>query len=237
MEKVVKSGVLGEITSAQVRYDLNNAVWARGDHREKYTPGAGIMIGIGSHSIDQALQLFGKPSHVTGFYRALRGDKSEIDDSYMIIMRYNETHPNLEVIVATELISVMPNQLRFFVRGRDGSFIKFGEDPQEEQRMNGMALDDPKLGWEDEDRWGVLNTKVQVDPGQTVVKELWGGDVWTGKIKSERGSGADYYRDLALALRGRGPLVIDPQQSRDGLRVMELARESMDTGKTLPFGQ
>lgn len=202
----------------------------------KYTPGTGIMIGIGSHTIDQALQLFGLPSHVTGFYRALRESApgSEIDDSYTIVLRYKNTHPDLEVIISTELISVMPNQLRYFVRGREGSFVKFGEDPQEEQRMGGMALDDPNLGVETEDRWGILNTKVKVDENQTLVKELWGGDVWTGKVKSERGSGADYYRDLAKALRG-GPLVVDPQQSRDGLKLMELARKSMDEGRTFEF--
>lgn len=193
------------------------------------------MFGIGSHSIDQALQLFGRPSHITGFYRALRGVKSEVDDTYMIVMRYDDTAPDLQVIVSTELISVMPHQLRYFIRGREGSFLKMGEDPQEEQRMGGMKLDDPKLGWEDEDRWGILNTKTQVEPDQKLVHELWGGDVWTGKVKSERGSGADYYRDLAKALRGTGPLVVDPRQSRDGLRIMELARESMDTGRTLPF--
>ncbi|KAK8844516.1 hypothetical protein IAR55_006362 [Kwoniella newhampshirensis] len=235
VEKIVKSGTLGPITSAQIRYDLNNAVWARSDPNPDYIPGSGIMVGIGSHSIDQALQLFGTPSHVTGFYRSLRGIKSKTDDTYMIVLRYDDTHPDLQVIIGTELVSVMPNQLRYFVRGREGSFIKFGEDPQEEQRIGGMAFDDEKLGWEDEDRWGVLNTKTKVNDDQVVVKELWGGDVWTGKIKSERGRGADYYADLALALRGKGPLVVNPKQSRDGLKVMELARESFDTGRTLAF--
>ena len=198
------------------------------------------MFGIGSHSIDQALQLFGPPSHVTGFYRALRGIKTEVDDSYMIVLRYANTRtntqdPELQVIISTEAVSVMPDQLRYFVRGREGSFVKFGEDPQEEQRMGGMKLDDPQLGVEPEERWGTLNTKTKVSEDQQVVKELWGGDVWTGKIKSERGSGADYYRDLALALRGKGPLVVDPRQSRDGLKIMELARESYDTGRTMAF--
>lgn len=193
------------------------------------------MFGIGSHSIDQALQLFGPPSHVTGFYRALRGIKSEVDDSYTIILRYDHTYPDLQVTVSTESVSVMPDQLRYFIRGREGSFVKFGEDPQEEQRMGGMKLDDPQLGVEPEERWGTLNTKSKVNENQKVIKELWGGDVWTGKVKSERGSGADYYRDLALALRGKGPLVIDPRQSRDGLKIMELARESFDTGRTMVF--
>lgn len=231
----MQSGVLGPITSAQIRYDLNFAAWGAADQNEGYTPGAGLMFGIGSHSIDQALELFGRPSHVTGFYRALRGIKSKTDDTYMIVLRFDNTHPDLQVIVGTELVSVMPHQLRFFVRGRDGSFFKLGEDPQEEQRLNGMQLDDERLGWEDEDRWGVLNTKTKVDDRQVLQKELWGGDVWTGRVKSERGRGADYYQDLALALRGKGPLVVDPKQSRDGLKIMELARESMDTGRTLAF--
>jgi predicted dehydrogenase len=193
------------------------------------------MFGIGSHSIDQALELFGLPSHITGFYRALRGIKSKTDDTFMIVMRYDHTHPELQVIVGTELVSVLPRQLRYFVRGREGSYVKFGEDPQEEQRSNGMKLGDERLGVEEEDRWGLLSTKTQVNENQVLEKELWGGDVWTGKVESETGSGADYYRDLAKALRGKGPLVVDPKQSRDGLRIMELARESYDTGRTLEF--
>lgn len=193
------------------------------------------MVGIGSHSIDQALQLFGRPSHVTGFYRALRGEKSKVDDTYMIVLRYDTTHPNLQVIIGTELISVMPEQMRYFIRGREGSFIKFGEDPQEEQKSTGMKMDNPNFGWEGEERWGYLHTKTKVEQGQSLKKEFWGGDVWSGKVKSERGNGADYYRDLALTLRGKGPLVVNPKQSRDGLKLMEIARESFDTGRTIPF--
>lgn len=234
-EKIVKSGVLGPITNAQIRYDVNFAAWATGDKSEDYTPGNGIMIGLGSHSIDQALQLFGPPSHVTGFYRALRGVKSKTDDCYMIVLRYDETHPDLQTVINTEVVSVMPDQIRFWIRGREGSFLKIGEDPQEEQRLAGMKLDDPKLGVEDEELWGILNTKTKVREEQVAKKELWGGEVWTGRVKSERGSGADYYRDLFAAITGEGPLVVNPAQSRDGIKIAELARHSFDTGRTLEF--
>lgn len=235
VNKIVKSGVLGPITSAQIRYDVNFAKWATSNTDSGYTPGQGLMFGIGSHSIDQALELFGLPSHITGFYRALRGIDSKTDDTYMIVLRYDHTHPDLQVIIGTEVVSVMPHQLRYFVRGREGTYLKFGEDPQEEQRSNGMTLGDERLGVEEENRWGILNTQTKVLDSQVLQKELWGGDVWTGKVESEKGSGADYYRDLAKALRGKGPLVVNPKQSRDGLRIMELARESYDTGRTLEF--
>ena len=227
--------MLGTLTNAQIRYDVNFPAWATGDKNTDYTPGNGIMIGLGSHSIDQALQLFGRPSHITGFYRALRGIKSQTDDTYMIVLRYEQTHPDLQVIINTEVVSVMPDQLRFWIRGREGSFLKIGEDPQEEQRLAGMKLDDPQLGVEDPELWGVLNTKTKVNDHQVKKSELWGGEVWTGKVESEKGSGADYYRDLAAAIRGTGPLVVNPEQSRDGIRIAELARESFDTGKTLEF--
>jgi predicted dehydrogenase len=226
--------VLGPITSAQIRYDVNFAKWATSNPDTGYTPGEGLMFGIGSHSIDQALELFGPPSHITGFYRALRGIQSKTDDTYMIVLRYDQTHPDLQVIIGTEVVSVMPHQLRYFVRGREGSYIKLGEDPQEEQRSYGMKLGDERLGVEEPDRWGTLSTKTKVNDSQVLNQELWGGEVWSGKVESERGSGADYYRDLAKALRG-GPLIVDPKQSRDGLRIMELARESYDTGRTLEF--
>ena len=44
--------------------------------------------------------------------------------------------------------------LAYFVRGYKGSFIKFGFDPQEDQIMAGMQVDDPQFGVEPKENWG-----------------------------------------------------------------------------------
>lgn len=75
----------------------------------------------GSHTIDQALALFGIPASVTGFLRANRGIESEIDDTFTIVLQYKS---NLVVTVKTAVITNMKEQLKCWVRGTKGTFIK-----------------------------------------------------------------------------------------------------------------
>lgn len=43
-----------------------------------------------------------------------------------------------------------------------------------------------------------------------------------------------YYEDVVKAVRG-GEVVVDPRDSRDGIRIMELARVSNEKGETVPW--
>jgi len=44
-----------------------------------------------------------------------------------------------------------------------------------------------------------------------------------------------FYRDLVAAIRGEAEVVVRPEVSRDGIRIIELARESAEKGSTVPF--
>lgn len=90
----------------------------------EYVPGEGMMYGLGSHSIDQAVVLFGKPASVTAFLRSVRGIESEIDDTFTIILQYSGEKKDLLVTIKTAIASPMVDQLKTFIRGTDGSFIK-----------------------------------------------------------------------------------------------------------------
>lgn len=198
-----------------------------------------MLFGLGSHHINQALVHFGRPSHITGFWRVLRGNdvpgfQSETEDTWRIVLQYAD-RPWLEVTISTTIVSTMVHSFRYLIQGRDGTFVKYGVDPQEEQILSGMSPTDPNYGWEEEDRWGDLTTKKQVLPNQVKQRELWSGDLWVGKLKSERGRYGDFYADLAKTIRDGAPLVIDPKDSRDALKVAELARESAILRRTLEF--
>lgn len=90
----------------------------------EYIPGQGMMFAAGSHSIDQAIVLFGRPISVTGFLRSVRGIESEIDDTFTIVLQYSGEQKNLLVTIKTAIVSPMVDQLKAFIRGTDGSFIK-----------------------------------------------------------------------------------------------------------------
>lgn len=81
-------------------------------------------IPVGTHSLDQAVVLFGRPDSVTGFFRAQRGVDSEVEDSFTIILQYTGAQKDLLVTVKTCIATPMEQQLKYLVRGTDGSFIK-----------------------------------------------------------------------------------------------------------------
>jgi predicted dehydrogenase len=195
-----------------------------------YTPGKGMLFGIGSHTIDQVLVLFGRPESITGFYRSLRGIESQIDDAFTVILQYGGEKKNLVVTVKTSVVCVMQHPLKFFVRGYDGSFVKYGEDLQESQVFKGIKATEEGFGVESQDTCGLLTTKEKVDGCQ---KEE--GGRWVGKFPSLKGDYVGYYEDLAKTVRGEKELVVKPETARDGLRIIEIARKSAEKGCTLPF--
>jgi predicted dehydrogenase len=78
----------------------------------------------GSHTIDQALVLFGRPHSVTAFLRSNRGVESDTDDTFTVILQYSGVQSNLLVTIKTSIITPLKDQLTYFVRGTKGSYIK-----------------------------------------------------------------------------------------------------------------
>jgi len=191
-----------------------------------------MLYGLGSHSIDQALLLFGRPTSVTGFYRALRGVESKTDDTFTVILQYSGEKKNLFVTVKTTVVTPMQFSLKYLVRGYEGAFIKFGDDRQESQILSGLTTKSPGFGLEPTATHGVLTTKEKFHDAQTFDEA---SKKWVGNFPSFKGEYEKYYIDLVSAIRGEGELAVKPEQSRDGIRIIELARESADKGVTLPF--
>ena len=161
-----------------------------------------MMFGLGSHTIDQALQLFGRPASVTGFHRSLRGIESKTDDTFTIILQYES---KLLVTVKTSVVATMQYPLKFFLRGYDGTFIKYGDDLQESQILAGQTTESPGFGEEPEDTYGVLTTKEKFDDCQTLDPR---SKKRIGKYRSLRGEYTAFYEDLVGAIRGKGKPVV-----------------------------
>lgn len=83
-----------------------------------------LTIVKGSHSLDQAYTLFGRPKSITAFYRSQRGLESEIEDSFTVILQYDRNQKNLLVTVKSAITTPLAKQLKLFVRGSEGSFVK-----------------------------------------------------------------------------------------------------------------
>lgn len=58
---------------------------------------------------------------------------------------------------------------------------------------------------------------------------------YTGAYPTMTGRWMGLYENVADAINGKAELVVKPTQSRDGLRVIELARESHNKGVTVQW--
>ncbi|KAL1587783.1 hypothetical protein WHR41_03439 [Cladosporium halotolerans] len=234
LQQILTSNCLGQITEFQNHYDMDNPDWARKWTSTDPVAGEGMLYGLGTHSIDQTLLLFGKPSSVTAFTRALRQKGVASDDSFTVVLQYGGEQSDLVCTVKTTIVSTLPmeRQLKFMVRGREGSFIKHGEDPQIDHLFSGIKADDPRYGVEPEKYHGQLFTKSRFDDDQSEA-----GGIWMGKYPSARGSYVDYYKDVVAAIRGDKEVVVKPEESRMGIRVIELARESAEKGVTVAWSE
>ncbi|MCC5892661.1 Gfo/Idh/MocA family oxidoreductase [Exiguobacterium sp.] len=171
--------------------------------RENAGPGAGILFDLGSHLIDQALVLFGVPERVQADVMVQR-EGGQSDDGFMITLLYGEKRVYLRSnpFIAGEAP-------RFELHGTEGSFIKYGLDPQEAALRNGTITAD------------VLETG-------TLTREE------SSAVAIETGRYLDFYRELAASYVSRRPLV----PLTDALlttRVIELARASSEEQKTMAF--
>ncbi|PVH85964.1 oxidoreductase [Cadophora sp. DSE1049] len=226
LRELVSKRALGTITEAQIYYDFENPPWIKYLSAKKYTPGDGLLFGLGSHTLDQALVLFGRPKSVTAILKVLRGVESEVDDTFTVILQYDSP---LLVTVKTTIISCLPQPLKYIIRGTEGSY--YGDDIQERQTLSGMSSTDPAFGINPEEEYGKLTTYTKFDSIHQKFDPL--SKKYHGTYPTLNGFNQGYYETLADTLRRNAPLQVDPQTSRDGIRLMELARESHDTGQTV----
>lgn len=103
----------------------------------KSRPDAGATYNLGTHIIDQAHFLFGKPQKLTAFLDNVRGlGDADVDDCFTIYMHY-PAGPAFKqpftVILRSHILSARSPQVRFIARGTRGTFTKFGVDGQEDQ--------------------------------------------------------------------------------------------------------
>jgi len=133
LQRIISSNCLGPITEFQNHYDMDNPDWVRGWTSPEIVPGQGMLYGLGTHSLDQTLLLFGKPKSVTGFTRVLRKEGGRADDSFTVVLQYGGERSELICTIKTTIVSTLPmdKQLKFMVRGREGTFLKVSSlDPR-----------------------------------------------------------------------------------------------------------
>jgi scyllo-inositol 2-dehydrogenase (NADP+) len=209
LEKIITNGTLGDIAEIEIHFDRfrpnlkGNNAW-----REENIPGSGVLYDLGSHLIDQALVLFGRPKSIQADVRCQR-PQSIVDDYFEIDLFYD----GLKVILKAGVL-VKEIGPHFIVHGNQGSFIKYGMDVQEDHLKAGdLPNADPHWGEEPESLQGKLNID---DNGQSVIS----------RVTSEPGDYRIYYQNVYEAIANDAPLKVTPKQARQVIELLELANMS-----------
>jgi predicted dehydrogenase len=219
VRRLLADGLLGRLNEYESRFDRFRDEPRPGAWREEPGPGAGLLYDLGPHLIDQALVLFGRPRAVEADVKRQRSF-ARTDDFFEVVLHYDD---GPRVTLGAGMLAREPTP-RFVLRGAEGSFVKYGLDPQEEALKAGRTPAGPGWGVEPPEQWGTL--------------ELRAGDGHTKRrVETLAGRYQDFYRNVADSIRGRAGLAVEPEEARDAIRVIELALRSSAEQRAVPFSQ
>jgi predicted dehydrogenase len=157
--------------------------------------GGGILLDFGSHLVDQALHLFGP-------VRRVHGD-GPFDERFFAVLEHES---GMTTHLSGDWRQGAPGP-RFRVRGSSGSYVVFGMDGQEPALIAGRTPADGDWGSEPPERWGRLHRGDDGEP-----------------VPSERGRWDTFYPAFAAAVRGEGPVPVDPRDAVASLTVIDTIR-------------
>ncbi|MHA7270218.1 Gfo/Idh/MocA family protein [Arthrobacter sp. HLT1-20] len=206
LKKLMGQGRLGQIRRFESRLERwQPAITKEWKAKATVDGGGGILFDLGTHLIDQALQLFGPATRVYGELAARRPQELADDDAFVAL-------EHVGGVISHLWMNLNAPQLgpRLRVVGSEAAYIKQTADVQESQLVGGMQPGDPQYGVDPEENWGVV-----------------GRDGSLEKVPTERASFASYYELLAGAMLRGGPVPVDPADSVAALRIIEKVRAQL----------
>jgi len=209
VRKILGEGWLGNIVEAEIHYDRFKTELSPKQHKETPGPGTGCLYDLGSHLIDQALQLFGKPQAVFADIVVMR-PVSKVDD-YFELLLYYPSH-RVRVKASYQVREALPG---YVLHGAKGSFIKPKTDVQEIMLQAGKIPGGPDWGIEPENEKGLLHT----EKDGKIIKEY---------VPSLQGNYGEYYEEMFNAIRKNAPV---PVSAEDGLKVIQIIEAAFKSSK------
>jgi predicted dehydrogenase len=208
---LVEDGELGHVHRLESRFerwrpDLTGAWRESADHEQM----GGLLYDLGSHLVDQAIQLLGPVRAVYAEARALRDPAAADDDVFVALSHENGATSHLWA----SAVAARPGP-RFRVLGSRAAFVVEGLDSQEERLRAGRrpSADEP-WGEEPVERWGRL------EPSGRAVEPVPGA--WP-----------EFYARVAACLDGRCEPPVEPEGVLDAVAVLDAARESSNRGSVV----
>lgn len=207
---ILAQGMLGEVRLFEAYWDRFRPDIKAG-WRESPAPGAGIVWNLAPHLVDQALLLFGMPDAVYADIAKQRS-AAQVEDYFQATLHYGA----LRVVVGGSSL-VAAARPRFAIHGTQGSFVKYGLDPQEDRlAANGDPL---SAGFGDD--------------VQNCYGELTIADAPPQALRTHSGAYVEFYRAVAQAIADGAPLPVEPSDALSGLKILEAIHSSAATGAVI----
>ena len=222
VQQLIKDDTIGRVVEFETHFDRYKPVrpetW-KGTLSMDHA--GGVIYDLGTHLIDQAYVLFGLPKTVTAIFANQRNDGEAEPDSFTAMLGYGPGGPL--VTAKAGVMSIESEQLRYWVRGTKGSFRKCHLDVQEDQLKAGQKPGDKGFGVESESMSGTLTVMEAEEPRSKVLQNV------------EPKTYASLYAGFAKAIEngGEDAVPVKASESRDVLKIIEAARESAKSGKTV----
>lgn len=152
LRSLIDKGLIGKVVSFESSMDRYNPVISRAGWRYMETDGGGTLFDLGPHLIDQTISLFGKPDSVwCKLY--IQRPESKVADGFDLKLFYAGVTASLRAGVM-----VLEPGPRFQLHGTQGSYIKYGIDPQEGKLRKGIQPSAKGFGNEPKRNFGTLRS-------------------------------------------------------------------------------
>lgn len=206
--RLLAEGALGDPLRLETRFERwrpqSRDVWREsGDPAE----GGGLLLDLGSHQVDVALHLLGPAVAVYAELDARRPG-ARVEDDVLLALTHGSGARSTHWLSATA--AHLGPRVRLL--GSRAAYVAQEMDPQED------AL---RAGDRPGPHWGAA------PPGLLVA----GDD--GAPVDSEPGDYRLFYAGVEQALRGAGPVPVEPEEALAVLRVLDAARVSAATGQVV----
>lgn len=202
IQKLLNENMLGDVVEAEIHYDRFKEELSPKAHKETPGEATGALYDLGSHLVDQAIQLFGYPNAVVADIDILR-PIAKVDDYFEVLLIYKGKRVRLKATYTAREPAPA-----YVIHGLKGSFIKQRVDVQEADLQAGKVPGSENWGVEPAGNEGLLHT----EKDGTIIRQ---------HIPTEHGNYMYYFNQLHDALRNNGPLPVSPEDAMKVIKIIE----------------
>ena len=200
VKQVIEQGFLGELNEVETHIDY----YRPGSISDPGVKENGSFYGLGIHLMDRMIALFGRPDKVV--YDIRNNEAVEAVDNYFDVdLHYGNS---FKVKVKTNHV-VASSYPRFIVHGSNGSFIKYGEDQQENDLKAGVMPGSAGFGEDSDMYYGIA--KYRNANGDWIEKQ----------IKTPVGDYGRYYDSVYETLRNGAPQLVSEEEALTNIQILE----------------